>query len=163
MAESNPITFRLERTKWTFPSEEDFYFGPDQREAWRNFGTLTLEEAYLRFLEAPWTYQEDFMWMGPVAFAYYFPVIDKYLRELICDNEIDDGSWVWILGCGVRSQFRWKDGRKPAPQVVQEIAELSALVQANTDHYSRDPHEQDRIAESWREVDEEVAACRGQS
>jgi hypothetical protein len=161
MAES-PVSFRLQRPDGPLPSQEDFGFGPDQTYAWKNFGNLTLSEAWERFIEFPRTYQEDFMFMGSAAFAYYFPVIDKYLREVRPD-EFNDGCSAWILGCGVRSQFRWADGHKPSPQVVEEIRELSTFVRENTTRFSDDPAEQDRIRASWCEVDEEVAACRCQS
>jgi hypothetical protein len=117
-----------------------------------------MQEAYTRFIEVPESYWADFMWMLPAAFAYYFPVIDQYLREGKWDGPLDFCS-TDALGYAVRSQFHWKDGSKPPPQVVQEIADLSAFVQANLGRFSEDPDEQERINESWQQVDEEVAAC----
>ena len=103
------------------------------------------------------------MWMFTPAFAYYFPVIDKYLREVQCGIAIHNGCEAWILGCCVRMQFQWADGHKPPPEVVDEIGQLSAFVQANVERYTEEPEERERIAESWRSVDEEVALCRGVS
>lgn len=113
-----------------------------------------MEEAYSRFIEVPESYQEHFMWMGSAAFAYYFPVIDQYLREGNWDDPLDY-CCAWILGRGVSSQFHWKDGRKPPPHVVQAIADLSAFVQANIGRFSADTDEQERIKGSWREVDKD--------
>jgi hypothetical protein len=103
------------------------------------------------------------MWMGSVAFAYYLPVIDKYLREYRPEFEWGDICCAWILGCDVKTQFQRADGHRPSPQIVEEIRELSTFVRENTSRYSDDPAEQDRIRASWCEVDEEVAACRCQS
>lgn len=159
MNPSQPVIFRLRRPDFPLPSREDFGFGLDQISAWKNFGNLTLSEAWMRFLESPENYQEDFMWMGSVAFAYYFPVIDKYLREERSELEIHNGCAAWILGCGVTSQFQWADGHKPLPQTVEEIRDLSAFVRGNLSRYSNDPEEQDRIRASWRAVDDEVVFC----
>ena len=82
------------------PSEGDFdpYHGClDAQCAWRNFGGLDLDSAYRKFCENPSYYQEDFMFMGPAAFTFYFPVVDRYLREIRSDyqtEEIGDGRWL---------------------------------------------------------------------
>ncbi|MBL8820867.1 MAG: hypothetical protein JNL96_20010 [Planctomycetaceae bacterium] len=77
-----------ERTEKTpeipLPTEADFdpYGGDlDAQCAWRNFGGLTLDEATNKFRERPEIYQEDFMFMGGKAFAFYFPVVEAYLRN----------------------------------------------------------------------------------
>jgi hypothetical protein len=155
------IPFRLQRPAGPLPTRADFGFSADQTDAWSNIGNLSLLEAYTRFIEFPETYSEDFIWMGAEAFAYYFPVIDRYLREGSWEGPLDY-CCAWILGCGVRSQFQWTDGRKPPPEVVQEIADLSAFVQANLGRFTEDTDEQQRILQSWREVDQEVAACRSE-
>ena len=54
----------------------------DAQYAWKNFGELTLKQAYDLFLTNPIHYQEDFMFMGGTAFDYYFPVIDRYIRQV---------------------------------------------------------------------------------
>ena len=62
--------------------------------AWQNFGGHTVEEAYERFCSDPDTYQEDFMFMGDPAFVYYFPVVERYLREEEPKHEFDAVAWV---------------------------------------------------------------------
>ena len=54
----------------------------DGQTAWRNFGELTIEGAFELFCTSPIIYVEDFMFMGPRAFTHYFPVIDRYVREV---------------------------------------------------------------------------------
>ncbi|MEM7010678.1 MAG: hypothetical protein AAF585_04260 [Verrucomicrobiota bacterium] len=72
--------FHLNRPPAPLPTENDFDpFGGDldAQCAWKHFGELSLNQAYDIFVSAPNIYQEDFMFMGAVAFDYYFPVIDR--------------------------------------------------------------------------------------
>lgn len=75
------MTAFLHRPPTPLPSQSDF--DPvgcdlDAQSAWQTFGGLGLAEAYAKFLQVPESYQEDFMFMGSRAFAYYFPVVDRY-------------------------------------------------------------------------------------
>jgi hypothetical protein len=101
MNPQTPIHFRLQRPAGPLPSQEDFGFSADQTDAWRFFENHTMEEAYRRFIGLPESYQEHFAWMRPAAFAYYFPVIDTYLREEKWEDPWDY-CCAWILGCDVR-------------------------------------------------------------
>lgn len=71
----------------TFPGLTDFTITDrpeddlDGMAAWRTFGGLTLDAAYERLREDPEAHQEAFMWMGGRAFAFYLPVVERYLRE----------------------------------------------------------------------------------
>lgn len=67
------------------PTEKDFdpFEGNlDAQWAWKHFGGLSLEEAFNKFQENPLCYEEDFLFMGHKAFVFYFPVLDRYLREM---------------------------------------------------------------------------------
>ncbi len=75
----------------------------DAQCAWKNFGGFTLDEAHKKFEESPIRYQEDFMFMGGKAFAYYFPVIEKFLQGK------SDDSQAWILAKGISIQFSGKN------------------------------------------------------
>src|SRR5688572_18428127 len=78
----------------------------DAQDAWRHFGGLTTEETLALFRENPIYYQEDFMFMGGRAFAFYFPVLDTFLREFRW-SEPEDDSQAGIIGSCVAAQFRW--------------------------------------------------------
>ena len=54
----------------------------EQEDAWKHFGRKTLDEAYRVFCEAPDDLHEDFMFMGAMAFRFYVPVLDRYIRSL---------------------------------------------------------------------------------
>ena len=156
MTTSDTISFRLRRPSSPLPTAVDFYSGPNTEAAfaWERFGGKSLSEAYDFFMEAPEIWGEDFAWMFPKAFEYYFPVVDKYLREIDEDGDLvscsDDA---WIFGCRIASQFHWKDGTKPPTYVVDEIADLSSFIKTQY----RDERE---VMDSWSKVDREVDNCR---
>jgi hypothetical protein len=51
----------------------------DERAAIKNFLGKNLEQAERLFRENSTYYQEDLMWMGPVAFHYYVHALIKYI------------------------------------------------------------------------------------
>jgi hypothetical protein len=84
----------------SLPTESDFLEDHgclDAQCAWKNFGGLTLDQAYERFCDNPLHYQEDFMFMGEPAFTFYFPVLDRYVREGIRDRDEDRFEYLSIL------------------------------------------------------------------
>ncbi len=84
------------------PTIEDFTSDPerdlDGEYAWRQFGGLTIDEAYDKFCEKPDICQEDFMAMGDAAFAFYFPVIDRYIRQNEPKEEFDRVAYILAAG-----------------------------------------------------------------
>ena len=91
------------------PNESDFdpFDGClDAQWAWKNFGGLELPEAYELFCENPLHYSEDFMWMGHAALAYYFPVLDQYLRAG------DEEEQSRIIASSLLLQFGYDDTSK---------------------------------------------------
>jgi hypothetical protein len=137
------------------PAAEDFdpWGGDlDALHAWKSFGGLSLDRAHGLFLENPLHYQEDFMFMGPVAFDHYFPVIDRYLREFRTGDGDDDDGCAWILGDALVSQLETIAPRPLAPGTVMEIAGLAAFVIREIDRYAGEPDSQQRILAKWREA-----------
>lgn len=66
------------------PSKRDFDARDNNLDAlcaWSDFGNLTRNQAYEKFLEMPDRYQEHFMFMGWVAFVFYYPIVERYLVE----------------------------------------------------------------------------------
>ena len=136
------------------PSRQDF--DPhdcdlDARSAWRNFGGLGLDAAYEKFLTAPENYQEDFMFMGTRAFAYYFPVIDRYLRAAtLGPGDLGDCEAA-ILGSAVAARFGWK-GAVISDDLRAEIESLRAFVVENVVRYAATEQERRHILREWRRV-----------
>ena len=143
------------------PTEKDFdpYGGDlDAQWAWKNFGGLTLDEATSKFRERPEIYQEDFMFMGGKAFAFYFPVVEAHLRDVPEENDgVDHESW--ILAHCIKNQFE----AKTAPHVLHlkhRVIALSTFVQRNIHRFGYDIGEQRRIADAWAELDTHLATLK---
>ncbi|MFM7592723.1 MAG: hypothetical protein ACKO85_13130 [Isosphaeraceae bacterium] len=65
------------------------YDSLDERCAVKNFVGKSQQEAELMFRENFLTYQEDLMWMGPVAFAYYLVPAMNYLKSIHSNGDSD--------------------------------------------------------------------------
>lgn len=159
MSIAQPQGFNLERPSVPLPKEDDFGDSLDARSAWRHFGGLSLQQAYELFQTNPLKYQEDFMFMDSRAFEFYFPVVDRHLREAVPD---EDGCMAAILGSGVALQLDWEDSAL-SRAVLCEIEVLSAFVQSNLSRFSADLEELKRIGEEWRKVDGMISQHKSMS
>ena len=152
--------YRVDSAEWTelpirVPSRSDFdenisSADLDAEYAWKNFGSLTLPQAYVRFCERPDVYQEDFMFMGARAFAFYFPVVERFLFEFRARDEFDDGQ-AWILACGIKEQLESKFA-DAVTHLAPRVKKLADHVLADLGKFSILEEEQLRIAEAWREL-----------
>lgn len=141
------------------PALEDFDpFGGDldARSAWAHFGGTTLEQAHAKFAEAPEVYQEDFMFMGPRAFRFYFPVIERYLLETSAADE-DDDCCASILARGIEVQLRSTPEPLPA-ELRARILALCDYVRTNPGQYARAPEAGRWIERAWSAVRARVSA-----
>jgi hypothetical protein len=145
------------------PTESDF--DPDggnldAQDAWSEFGGLSLAQAHIRFRQVPESYQEAFMCMGGKAFAFYYPVIDSYLREA---SEVPEqercGREAWILAKDIQCQFTGPDIRHVV-HLKNQVLDLADFVLQNTHLFDRVPTEQRRIAEAWQELKACVLSCQ---
>lgn len=59
----------------------------DERVACEHFLGKDLSQAEALFRENGALHQEDLMWMGPVAFAYYLPAACRYLASRAADED----------------------------------------------------------------------------
>lgn len=102
------------------PAYHDFVPGPgetlDERRAVQNFLGKSLEQASALFFENALLYDEDLMWMGGKAFAFYLPAVLPYLRS--AESEDDPDFVSSLLGT---LQFRWKYDR-PSVELAKEAA-----------------------------------------
>lgn len=140
---------------YALPTEEEFDPPPSQLDAqvaWKNFGGLHLDEAYAKFCEDPPRYQEDFMFMGGSAFAFYFPVVDRYLRET-CGHEEDEDSVVRILASCIEMQFL-VEGAAVGPELGRKILRLCAHVRAHLAQYASTEPERAEIDEAWARLED---------
>jgi hypothetical protein len=144
------------------PTEGDFnpWNDPmDAETAWQNFGGLTLDEAYARFCEQPAYYQEDFMFMGGIAFAYYFPVVEKYLRTVPEVNSDGDDHEAWILAKAIQNQFEG-DHARHLQHLKERVIALADFMCENLARFGSDDAERQRIGDAWSELVAQIMAER---
>lgn len=136
----------------TLPGEHDFSpFGDlDSQSAWKHFGRLTLVQANEKFRENPLYYQEDFMFMGGGAFAYYFPVIDRYIRDALDSIEYVSNELLILAHC-IRFQFEVDDISK-VRHIIGDVLSLSAFVISNIRRFGLDEVEAERVLVAWEEL-----------
>jgi len=134
------------------PTERDFdpYSGClDAQSAWKHFGGLTIDEAHELFCENPLHYQEDFMFMGHGALAYYFPVLDKYLRT---DDEV-----ALIIAQGLELQFQFEnDDISKIDKLKKPIIELSQFIIQNIENYGETLDERNEISNAWQRLAQDL-------
>jgi hypothetical protein len=105
-----------------------------------------------KFDENPDYHQEAFMFMGGRAFAYYYPVIDSYLREQSATADDYGVLQAWILAKCIGNQFQAKTMTYVRP-LKHQVPDLAAFVLQNLDRFAEDAHEQQRIDAAWRELE----------
>ena len=140
------------------PSELDFdpcQGDLDGQWAWKNFGGLTIEKAIQRFQEAPEIYQEDFMFMGPTAFAYYFPVLEAFLQGVPERTDDDDDHQAFILAHCIQNHFN-ANATGNVLRLAPRVAALSQYVRRNIERFASQPAEQAQISEVWLQLEEHV-------
>lgn len=155
----------LESYSWphraaSLPTERDFdpYGGDlDCQHALKIFGGMPLDQAYSVFLECPEIYQEDFMFMGPRAFAYYLPIIDRFLREVSSNCKFDDCE-TNILACAIEGQLDY-DPLNCSEELLREVRSLTDFVQTSTSRYSGSKVIRKRIRTTWAKVADKLTKC----
>jgi hypothetical protein len=139
----------------SLPTREDFGGDhPDIRWAWQEFGGKSLEEAYAHFCDDADNRQEQFMWMGERAFRFYYPVIDRYLRNVKPDREDYERTPAWILAQCVQTHF---DQHEDMSGLHDSIISLCHYVCAHLDHYSGSDSQREEIRLAWTDLREQVA------
>ena len=98
----------------------------DERTACEHFLGKTLDEAEELFQENSLYYQEDLMWMGPIAFRFYVQALLNYIQS---DSSIGDSD---IINC-FADFLEYRLEREAAE--LRPIAENLASVCAYIVHY----------------------------
>ena len=115
----------------TLPTAKEInpYDDLDGRAACRNFLGKSLDEAEALFRENPTHYQEDLMWMGPVAFRFYVPALIHYIQSEAAAGDSD------IINCfagllGFRLEHE-------AGELVPIAEQLASICRYIIQHYDR--------------------------
>ena len=94
------------------------------------------------------------MFMGGRAFAYYFPVIEDYLRTAP-DVDVDDDHEAWILAHCIATQFDG-DNLAHVRHLTARVIDLADFVRANIRRFGADDNERQRVANAWAELVHQV-------
>ena len=107
-------------------------------------------------MSAPESYQEDFMFMGGRAFAFYYPVIDRFLRETI-DLPVDERGLrqSCILPLCILAQF---DGanRRYVSALKQPVLDLCEFMLQHIQCFADDWDDPTEIENNWRHLQKHV-------
>ena len=118
------------------PSREeiDVYGCLDGRSAAKHFLGKTLDEAEALFRENSVYYQEDLMWMGPVAFRFYVRAAIRYVESEYATS--DSG----LVSC-VASIFRFRLEHEPAElrSIASSLADFCSYVIEHFGRFDVDP------------------------
>lgn len=126
----------------------------DALSAWKDLGGLSRTEAFEKFCKLPESYQEHFMFMGGAAFAFYYPVLERYVLESNVEkNDGNDVEAMWILPYCIKAQF---DANNVSVHLRQRIRRLVTHVRANLKQYCADVDEQGKIDTAWSELEREL-------
>ena len=103
------------------------------KHAWKTFGSKTAEEAYELFIQNPFGYVEDFRWIAPNAFTFYFPIVVRYVTS---DRSKGDSDTVSSVAGILESQLE-EDSRGLSP-VFREITKLCRHIISHYADYDLD-------------------------
>lgn len=105
----------------------------DERWAVGNFLGKTLEQAEELFRESAITYQEDLMFMGPVAFRFYVPAYVNYLRSKASSGDPD------AVNCFVSLvRHRWEHEPDELKPVRETLVDACRAILAEWDRFGVD-------------------------
>lgn len=96
------------------------------------------------------------MFMGPAAFKFYFPVVDRYLRAIRNSNEGGDCE-AWILGRAILAQME----QGVDDELLTSVDQLCRYVRAHLSQYAVAPRDHKRIDRTWVLIENRVTEQRG--
>jgi hypothetical protein len=139
------------------PTEVDFdpWGGNlDAQVAWKNFGGLTVDEAFAKFRTNASKYDEDFMFMGGKAFAYYFPVLERHLTSTFGDEMGDHDAW----RIAVCLSFQFEGGSPDVLRFKGRVLELSSFVLKHIHRSSDDSYYRPLASDAWTKLINQLKA-----
>lgn len=115
------------------PTESDInvHDSLDERVARDHFLGKTVEEAEALFRENSAYYQEDLMWMGPRAFAYYLQSVVNYLKS---EHAAEDDHFIDSL----HSLVMFRSDEEEFSLAVKPLRELVDYVINNYEKFAVD-------------------------
>ena len=121
----------------TSPSREDIdvYHSLDEASACKHFLGKSLDEAEALFRDNSIYYEEDLLWMGPVAFRFYIHAAIRYVQS---DHAIGDSDIVNCLAGTLRHRMQHEPLSALQP-IAEPLAVFCAYVVEHLDRFDADP------------------------
>ena len=97
------------------------------------------------------------MWMGQPAFVYYYPAIDRYLRQFpggIGTEDPEDSSASAIAGA-LCAQFLASDIRMLLP-ILEQVRNLVSYVRSHLSQLATCPENQAEIDSTWQGLESQL-------
>jgi hypothetical protein len=114
--------------------EIDPYDSLDGRVACKNFLGKNLEEAEALFRDNSVRYQEDLMWMGPIAFRYYVTSAICYIQSEAAAGDSD------MINCiAGLLEFRLEHETTQLVPIARQLADVCAYVVEHFERFDLDP------------------------
>jgi len=104
----------------------------------------SLEEAEKLFGQNSLYYQEDLMWMGPVAFRFYVQSAIRYIQSEAASGDSD------MINCFADTlEFRLEHESQELQPVAVQLATICGYVLVNLDRFDVDAEIYDGIRDSY--------------
>lgn len=134
------------------PSERDInvHGSLDEVVAAEHFLGASIEQAEVLFRTDSGRYQEDLMWMGPRAFAYYLQAAIQYLRS---EHSAGDVEFVAAL----LDVVRFRRDEEEFGLASGPVTELVSYVTRNIDKFAVDGDDGDDLLADYRQLRDELA------
>lgn len=135
----------------TIPSESDINVrnSLDEIIARDNFLGKTLDEAEQLFRENSLAYQEDLMWMGPRAFAYYLRAVIDYLRSPHSAGDDD------LISC-LHMIILFRRDEEDFALALEQVRELVDYVLSDFDKFLEVPEVYGDLPEKYRQLKQQL-------
>lgn len=93
--------------------------------------------------------------MGPIAFAYYFPVLETYLKTAsVAEDDFDPVEHAAIAHC-IEFQFDDRDLSSPW-HLSARVLELAEYVLTNIRNFGFEGSERTEVSNAWRQLADKV-------
>ena len=121
----------------TIPSREDIdvYHSLDEASACKHFLGKSLDEAEALFRDNSIYYQEDLLWMGPVAFRYYIHAAIRYVQS---GDATGDSDIINCLAGTLRHRMQYEPLSELQP-IAEPLAVFCAYVVNHFGRFDADP------------------------
>ena len=131
-------------------AEIDLYGSLDEAVACEHFLGKTLDEAVAMFEENSLAYQEDLMWMGPRAFAFYVPAVTRYLATEAARGDSD------LVSC-MLGNIRFRRDEVEFALARDEVRRLIEVIVSNWLKFEVDESIYGDLLTAYRDLARELA------